>query len=66
MLSLLANICPYTGWCILSRTIAIPHMVRQGDVLVYYLHITLLLWNILTRTTEVISVNELGKMCEEI
>ncbi len=21
----------YTGWCILSRTSAIPHMVRQGD-----------------------------------
>ncbi len=26
----------HTGWCILSNTTAIPHMVRQGDALMYY------------------------------
>ncbi len=54
----------HTGWCIVSHTTAIPHMVRLGDAPVYYLLVILLLWNILTRTTEVMSVNKLGKMCD--
>ncbi len=54
----------YSVVYILSRTTAIPCMVRQGDALVYYLLVILLLWNILTHTTEVMSVNKLGKMCE--
>ncbi len=40
-------------WCILSRTTVIPHMVHQGDAPVYYLHVILLIWTILTRPTEV-------------
>ncbi len=43
----------HTGWCLLSRNTVIPHMVHQGDALVYYLHVILLIQNILTRTTEV-------------
>ncbi len=43
----------YTGWCILSHATAIPHMVHQRDAPVYYLHVILLIWNILTRTAEV-------------
>ncbi len=39
----------YTGWCILSRTTAIPHMVHQRDTPVYYLRVILMIWNILTR-----------------
>ncbi len=61
------QICAYvlhTGWCILSRTTAIPHMVRQGDAPVYYLHVILLIWNILTHTTEVMDMNKLEKMCD--
>ncbi len=54
----------YTGWCILSRTTAIPHMVRLEDASVYCLHVILLIWNILTRTAEVMSVNKLGKICD--
>ncbi len=38
----------YTGWGILSRTTAIPHIVHQGDTPVYYLHVILMIWNILT------------------
>ncbi len=60
--------CPlYTGWYILSHTIAILHiMVRQGDAPAYYLRVILLIRNILTRITEVMSVNKLGKMCDVI
>ncbi len=48
--------------CILSHTTAIPHTVRQGDALVYYLCIFLLIWNILTRTTEVMECEQtMGK-----
>ncbi len=54
----------HTGWCILSRTTAFPHMVRQGDAPVYYLHVILPIWNILTRTTEVMIMNKLGKVCD--
>ncbi len=54
----------YTGRCILSRTTAIAHMVHQGDAPVYYLHVIILIWNILARTTEVMSMNKLGKMCD--
>ncbi len=50
--------------CILSRTTAIPHMVRQGDAPMYYPSVILLIWNILTRTIEVMSVNKLGRMCD--
>ncbi len=56
--------CIYTGWCISSRTTAFPHMARQGDEPWYYLHVMLLIWNILTRTTEVMSMNKLGKICD--
>ncbi len=56
----------YTGCCILSSAIAISHTVRQGDAPVYYLHDILLIWNILTRTTEVTSVNKLGEMCDVV
>ncbi len=52
----------HTGWCILSCTTAIPHMVRQGDAPGYFLHVILLIWNILTRTTKVMSMNKLGKI----
>ncbi len=52
-----------TEWCILSRTTAIPHMVRLGDAPVYYLHVIFLIWNILTRITEVMSMNNVAKMC---
>ncbi len=54
----------HTGWCILSRTTGIPHMVRQGDAPGYYPSVILLIWNILTRTTEVMCVNKLGRMCD--
>ncbi len=46
----------HTGWCILSRTTVIPHMVHQGDAPGYYLYVILLIWNILTRTTEIMSM----------
>ncbi len=61
-------LCEYlhTGCCILSRTAAIPHMVRLGDAPVHYLHVILLTWNILTRTTEAVSINKLRKMCDVI
>ncbi len=39
-------------------------MVRQGDVPVYYLRITFVMWSVLTRTVEVMGVNEPGKMCD--
>ncbi len=39
-------------------------MVHLGDAPVYYLHVILLIRNILTRTTEVMSMNKLGKMCD--
>ncbi len=55
----------YSG-CILSCTTAIPHIVHQGDAAAYYLHVILPIWNILTRVTEVMSMNELGKMCDVI
>ncbi len=48
--------CIYTGWCILSRITAFPHMVRQGVAPGYYLHVILLIWNILTRTTKIMSM----------
>ncbi len=54
----------YTGWCILSRTTAIPHMVRQADAPEYFLRVILLIWNILTRITKVTSMNKLGKICD--
>ncbi len=54
----------HTGWCILSRTSAISHTVHRGDAPVYYLRVILLIWNILTRITEVMSVNKLRKMCD--
>ncbi len=38
--------------------------MHQGDAPVYYLHVILLIWNILTRTTEVVSLDKLGKMCD--
>ncbi len=59
--------CPdyiYAGWCILNCTTAIPHMVRQGDAPGYFLHVILLIWNILTCTTKVMSTNKLGKICD--
>ncbi len=56
----------HTGWCILSRTTAIPHMVHLGDEAVYYLHVILLTQNILTRTTEAMSMNKLREMCDTI
>ncbi len=43
----------YIEWCTSSRTTTILHMVRLGDAPVYYQCIILLIWNILTRTTEV-------------
>ncbi len=58
------SIGKHTGWYILSSTTAIPHMVRQGDALVYYLCVFLLTWNILTHTNKVMSMNKLGKMCD--
>ncbi len=58
------NVEVYTVWYILSRTSEIPHMVRLGDAPVYYLHVILLIWNILTRTIELISINKLGKICD--
>ncbi len=66
ILDLTLPLCMYihTGWCILSRTTAIPHMVHQGDAPVYYLRVILLIWNILTRTIEVMSMNKRGKMCD--
>ncbi len=45
----------HTGWCILSRTTAIPHMVRLEDALIYYLHVIYSYGTFLTHTTEVIS-----------
>ncbi len=39
-------------------------MVQLGDAPVYYLHSILLLWNILTRTIEVMSMNKPEKMCD--
>ncbi len=57
---------PYTRWCILSRTSAIPHMVCQENAAVYYPSVILQIWNILTRTTEVMCVNKLGRMCDLI
>ncbi len=56
--------CTYTGWCILSCTTAVSHLVCQGDAPVYYLHVILLTWNILTSTTEVMSMNKLERMCD--
>ncbi len=38
--------------------------MRQGNAPVYYVRVLLLLRNILTRTTKVMSVNKLGKMCD--
>ncbi len=37
-------------------------MVLQGDAPGYYLHVILLIWNILTGTSEVMSVNKLEKI----
>ncbi len=54
----------HTGCCILSYTTAIPHLVRQGDAPVYYPSVILLIWNILTYITEVMSANNLGRMCD--
>ncbi len=53
----------YTGWCILNRTTAVPHIVRQGDEPVYYLCVILLIWIILTRTTEVIGCEQTTGKC---
>ncbi len=54
----------YTGWCILSRNAAIPHMVCLGYTPLYYLHVILLTCNILRHTSEIICTNKLGKMCD--
>ncbi len=48
----------HTGRCIISRTTANPHMVPQEDAPVYYLHVILLIRNILTRTTEVMELEQ--------
>ncbi len=56
----------HTGWCILSCTNAIPYMMCLGDAPVYYLHVILLIWNILISTTEAMSMNKLRKMCDVI
>ncbi len=56
----------YTMWCMLSHTTAIPHMVCQENASAYCVHIVLLIWNNLTRNTEVTRVNELGKVCDVI
>ncbi len=53
-----------SGWCILSRTTAIPHMVHQEYAPVYYPCVILLILNILTPATEVMSVIKLGKRCD--
>ncbi len=52
----------HTGWCIFSRTTSVPHMVHLGNAPVYYLHVILLIWNISTRTIEVMCMNKPGKM----
>ncbi len=59
-----SNTWTHTGWCILSRTTAVPHMVCQGDAPMYYASVIVLIWNILTLTIEVMSVNKLGRMCD--
>ncbi len=53
----------HTGWCISSRTTAIPYMVRQGNAPVYYLCVLLLIWNILARTTEVMECEQTMGKC---
>ncbi len=42
---------------------AIPHMVRQGDAPVYYLCVILLIWKILTCTTEGIECEQTMGKC---
>ncbi len=54
----------HTGWCTLHRTATISHMMRHGDAPVYYLHVVLLIWNILTHTTKVMSMNKPGRMSD--
>ncbi len=55
-----------TEWCILSRTTAFPHMMRQGDAPIYYLCVILLIWNILTRTTEVMECEPTMGKCGDV
>ncbi len=51
-------------WCILSCTTVVAYIVHQGDVPAYYLHVIWLIQNILTHITDVMSVDELGKMSD--
>ncbi len=42
----------------------IAHTMHHGDASVYYPHVIFLIRNLLTHTTDVMSVSKLGKMCD--